>query len=231
MPEAFVPNANPPTDSRTPLIRFKGVLKQYQGEVRHDDARNRDFQMVVFDFTDVEVLETSEPYPFLIAKIEISYSDRADTRWAAFTKSFRNVCATQGGSLDPLVGKKQEWHQGPCLLRQPVVDEEGNPVEEKGRPKWANQPSTAWQVVSVEGFANAANNGKFNDALLDLINGKTEEEFTQALFNQSEQSELKSYDVDEFNKTVNKQIKRELLPMLEDAKLIKKNIEGVWSKV
>ena len=227
MPEAFVPNANPPTDSRTPLIRFKGVLKQYQGEVRHDDTRNRDFHMVVFDFTDVEVLETSEPYPFPIAKIEISFSDRADTRWAAFTKSFRSTCGSQGGSLDPLVGKKQEWHQGPCLLRQPVMDEEGNPVEEKGRPKWANQPSTSWQVVSVEGFANAANNGKFNDILLDLINGKTEEEFTQALFNQSE---LKAYGT-EFTDTVNRQIKRELLPMLEVAGLIKKSTEGVWSKV
>ena len=220
-------NLDPPTDGQSPLRRFKGVLNQVIEEnIDNSQYGRANTIRAKFDFTDVEVLESVEPYTHPIATLRISPSKNSNTSWAVFTESVRKATGLQGGSLNPVIGKMQEWHYGPCSIRQQVRDDSGTVVQEGGREKWAVQPGNAWQVVSVEGFANAANDDKFNDVLLDLINGKTEEEFSQALFNQSE---LKSYS--EFTATVNRQLKRELLPMLADAGLIKKNTEGVWSKV
>ena len=97
---------------------------------------------------------------------------------------------------------------------------------EGGRDKWAVQEGNAWQVVSIEGFASATNNEDFRAVLLNLIHGKTEEEINQALFNSPE---LRAYG-DEYTKTVNLQIQRQLLPGLEAAGIISKNTEGVWSR-
>ncbi len=71
----------------TPLRRFQGTLKEYKSEKHTPQDGGREYMVIVFDFTDVVVLESVEPYPFPIATLNVSYSTATETRWDALAKS------------------------------------------------------------------------------------------------------------------------------------------------
>ena len=98
-----------PTDAQTPLVRFRGVLKEVVSETLDaNEFRTKPSLRASFNFIDLEVLESNEPYPFPIATIKIGYTERADTRWAVLTKSLRDLIPEPGDRLAMITGKSQE---------------------------------------------------------------------------------------------------------------------------
>lgn len=180
MPEGFKPSIDRPSDNTIPLLEFSGVLKDYVAEDRKDDRSGRTWTTITFNFTDLEVIETTEPYPFPIAKIQIPYGTRSKTRWAVFAESARGILPQV--DIDLLVGKRQKWVWGSCELRQQVDGE------------WKNVEADSWQVVEVEGYGNSGeDDSNLIDALVELADGKTEAEFNSAVFSDEKLKKMGGY--------------------------------------
>lgn len=235
MTQPFIPSIAEPKDDQhgTPLQEFKAVCKQYVARDQHFEARNgqaaRDAKFIEFDFTDVIVIRSLETYTLPIAKISLPYSDRADTRWAAFTKSVRAVVPPEvwQASADPLgllVGKRQHWNfTGGNVLRAPIKDDQGGDVYENGKQKWGPVPSDTWQVVSIEGI------GTGGVQLLDLIAeyavGKTADMVNQEVLTNME---WKGYQG--FQAAAEGTVARTLLPGLVMAGKLTQSPDGTYLK-
>lgn len=228
-------NTQPSTDAfRPPLVRFRGILKEEPVLVdREFDGRKS--QQVQFNFTDLVVIESNEPYLFPIATITLRYdpNNRTGNAWDVFKKSMYKAFGDEdyGSMLDRLVGKEQEWWYGDCEMRMPPPDDSDEPPGPDGRPVWKMRPTKAWQIVSIEGVTKPANtNGKgLNEALVELLDGKTRVEFQAALFS-PEGNALKAYGA-EHGKAVEAASQQKLLPMLEAMNLVTVDADGVYHKV
>lgn len=165
----------------TPLRRFRSTLESYTFEDR-DDRRGGTFRVIVFNHKELEVIESTEPYPFPIAVINISYSTKTETRWDAFAKSLKKH-VPDAADPDVLVGKQQEWAMLPFGLRQALSDEDGSPkLDARGAQEWGVVMSDAWQIASVAGIGSAEEmEVAFTELLLTKADGKTEKEFYEAL--------------------------------------------------
>jgi len=214
--ETWEPSVAAPTGT-TPLRRFRAKLSG----ISHKDGEGSDqatgrswtYRNVIFDFTELEVLESSEVYPFPVAQIGIRYADpsssRGGTPWAAFSESVRQLLGTTA-SLNELKGKVQEWGMGPCKLRQRGED-----------GQWAEVDGEAFKVISVEGAGDvAAAQEDLMEVVLKLLNGKSEKDFNEEAF----KNELIRGNSELVDRIVN----RKLLPELEKAGKAKADAEGIW---
>lgn len=215
---------------QSPLRRFKGILGQYapeKVEFSRQDGTPGSFMVAVFDFKEVEVIESTEPYPFPIAQVRIGYapptSSFGKSRWEALASSVRKL--VPDGELDALVGKRQEWAVLPCTLNQRLTDEDGNVIlNEKGRPKYGDVEGESWQIVSVDGLGSVAQvDADFNAYLSALADGKTEQQFYEAAL--TDQQVITKPTV------VKALTDRVLLDTLIAAERITRDTEGVLHKV
>ena len=209
-------------EALSPLRRFKGTLSAITKEEEQGDRGT--YLRLQFGFTEVEVIETLEPYPFPTAQIGLSVSKSADTRWDAFGKSVLKATGDVD-DLNLLVGHKQEWAMLPAMLRQPLVDADGNPIIQTtgrgaGRQAWGDMPTDCWQVVSVDGYSGAADP---TPDILTMLEGKTDTEFHQAF----QSSELARTNVALMTENVN----RQLLPRLEAEGRASRSADGIWHVV
>jgi hypothetical protein len=209
----FKPSFAEPTDSQIPVQKFSGVLKSYEPEERTDQRTNRSWMSIKFNFVDIEVIRSTEPYPHPIIPLSISYSDRSNTRWAALAGSARKVMPTV--DMDLLVGKRQTWELLPATVR--ALNNETD--------TWEPMSRNCWQVVEVEGYGSPETNGNIMDALVDLAHGKTESEFNSEVFNSSTIRNMVG-----FQSAVESITNRKFFPMMEETGKLTKNDEGVWSK-
>jgi len=179
--------------NRIPVTKFEGRLKEWIPEVVPvSENRQKEGLKVTFNFTDCTIIETNEPYPFPTVKIEVGYSDRAETRWMELMGTFKAAVPAEARAgfdnpLDVLVDKVQTWEWGTAKLRRPMTDEGRNPVlDEKGKQKWGVVEAGNWCVVSVEGFGGAGE-GKpaFTDLLVEFAKGKDDKAVGQWLFTDS----------------------------------------------
>lgn len=194
----------------TPLLRFKGMLKEYEVEDRTAD--NRIYKVIKFNFIDLEVLESTEPYPFPIASIEIGYNPNEGTKWAVFAKSIAKVFG-HVPSIDDLTGKLQEWEYGDAKLRLP--DEQGI---------WDTRDGKAWLLASIDGVGSASSEPEdITPHILGLLDGKNEADFYQVLY----QDELARKHPDIITSATD----RKLLPALEAANKATRDDQGIWHKV
>ncbi len=222
----FKLSIEPASDSRTPLVRFRGTLKNIVADERANDRGS--YVVGKFDFTDVVVLESTEPYPFPIATIELPYNPKIGTRWNVFAISANKILGTNDINL--LQNKDQEWYYGPCKIRGPLYNEDGTEkIGKNGRPEWGDVATSGWQVVSVEGFSNSNGTSSginLTDLIIDMVNGKTDKEFYAEFFTDPTIKKAPGYlDASEAAS------ERKLLVSIAGAGRIVQNSEGVWSKV
>jgi len=214
---SFKPSMEPAQDAASPLVRFKAVLKGYEGETftpEGQTARTR----VKFNFIDVEVIEANEPYPHPIAVITLPYSERADTQWDVWKKSA--VALLPQRDIDLLVGKQQEWHFTTAKLR--ATGERGTDQESV----WAMREKNAWQIVGLEGATNGATAGKsLNEALIDRLDGKTQKEFSTLFFTDSELKSMPGFD-----DAISQMTDGDLLGNMVIAGLVTKDSDGVYHR-
>ena len=193
----------------TPLLKFKALLKDYEVEERTAD--NRAYKVIKFNFIDLEVIESTEPYPFPIASIEIGYNPNEGTKWAVFAKSISKVFG-HVPSIDDLVGKIQVWHYGPAKLRLP--DEQGI---------WDTRDGQAWLLESIDGIEGGSTEVDITAHILGLLDGKTEADFYQVLY------------VDPITRQhpdiITAATDRKLLDTLQSAGKAERDDQGIWHKV
>lgn len=150
----------------TPLRKFEGVLQAFRFEDRtfEGESGTRVYKVVMFDFVDLNVLRTEEPWPFPIATIQIGYSKTTETRWGRFAQSVRRLLP-ESVDLKPLLEQKQTWEMLPISIRQRNDETKA----------YDDVKVEAWQVVGIQGVTVE----DLTDYLLDLADGKTENDFYQ----------------------------------------------------
>ena len=171
------PSIAPPQD-QFPLIRFKGICTGYEKEmVKFGEQEPR--PRYKFSFTNVEVIESTEPYPQDYAVISIPYNPtRKNTAWSTFSASLRLLLPVQ--DVDLILNKNQEWWYGPAKMT--VRREDGT---------FAVDDALAWQVVSIEGLSS--NPGELDEKLLTMMDGKSDAEFYSAVLNSPELKGMAGY--------------------------------------
>lgn len=187
----FKPSVDEPTGGESPLIEFWGVLQSYQGQQLVSKSTNRPYQTVLFKFTDLEVIESTDPYPFPVAELRFFYNPPSqsygNTAWEALANSVRSRLGLVGSdAFDQLVGKRQHWRKELFPISTKVIerDEAGEEVMVNGVPKvaYVNVDTPSFRIVEVDGIqgqAGSAGGAGFDlvDHVLSLADGKTELQF------------------------------------------------------
>ncbi len=208
--EVFVPSLETKAFG-TPLLRFRGTLKEYLSKPQQDQG-GRSFMVIDFNFIDIAVIESVEPYAFPICTIGVGYSTTADTKWDALAKSIKKLFG-RTPALDEIVGKQQEWHFAPAMLT----------TKDESTGQWIKQPTNAWQIVSIDGLGSPAQASADIDAhVLDLLDGKNEQDFQQVFFVDPE--------IRKHPELIEQATNRQLLPNLESAGRAYRDDAGVWHK-
>lgn len=148
---------------RIPLRRFKGKLVDYT----LDPIPNSQKMRVHLNFADVSVIESTEPYQFPIAIIPITYSDKKNSLWGIFSTSLlqflmdeEDIKDAKGRFLELVL--TPDHHFGRNLEGEEIIMD-------------------AWEVASVEGAVSKVNP---IEKALELLDGKNESTFNQAVFNE-----------------------------------------------
>ena len=223
-----------PTGGRpfNPLLRFSGMCKEVTPVVykNEDDPSAKERMTVKFDFTDITVIDTEEPYPFPTATGSLPYSDRAETIWMAWANSFRDLIPKEewvalSMPFKILEGKRQEWAYLPARLRRPLTDENGDPImDATGRPKWGVQDANTWQLVSVEGYGKSSGTNIY-DLIIEHLDGKDDKDFMEWLFTNMEIKAVPGHAA-----AVEAQSERKLIPMLIESGKMTQDANGVYHK-
>ena len=172
---------------RLPVTWFKGTLQKISTEQNERFNSTRG----VFDFVGCEILESTEPYPFPVVKLNIGLSRRENTYWIAMENSVRNIMGTEIFSLYNLEDKKQEWKRLPTKIGGRPRNEDGT----QATTGWEVVERPAWHCVAVEGYASASDNGMtIWEGILSLITAPiTEAELSAKVFNAHEIKGLKGF--------------------------------------
>jgi hypothetical protein len=133
------------TDERSPLRSFIGVLESYDAIEETSKNTGKPYVIAHFNFQDVEVHESTEPYNFPTAQIDIFYSERADSNWDVFKKSLVKII-DPARDIDLIVGKKQTWTMIEAKTNQPDPD---------GGSAWFKQAALCWTIESLDGYQSA----------------------------------------------------------------------------
>ena len=187
--EPFKPSLATPV-GQSPLQEFIAILDSWEAETRETPSDTpgeapRKYQVITFNFKDLDVIESLEPYPFPIAVLNIGYApptvSRGNTRWEALAGSLRKL--TPDPDLDVLTGKRQTWKMLPAQLRQPVLEEDGTPkLDGRLRPIWADADVACWHITEVEGLGSTAESDEeFMDFLVEQADGKLPKDWYEAL--------------------------------------------------
>lgn len=189
---------------RSPLRWFRGTLTGIIGSMVQRGNMQQPRLEVTYNFQnqDVEVFESSEPYPWPIAQISIMHSNREKSNMGVLGRSIdkiinagvdENLPQAQAKNQDILIGKVQEWKVTP------------------GHMMWDNdkQAETArecFEVVYVEGIGGTPHSGVMvsteppdvggvqvptptastvispTQQALNLLDGKTQQEWNNIVF-------------------------------------------------
>lgn len=193
---------------RTPLRKFRGTLDTINTELRPgfgENAPKKAWHIAIF--SDIEVIETIEPYVFPVAQLEFPASTRKHSQWGIYGDSTLKFLA-EAEDVEALYGKRllSEVTPGHMLFD----GREGKEVERE-----------AWVVSEVHGagVAKTVTKSGAMDRALELLDGKTEQEWNQAIF---QDPGIKGSEV------MGSIMNRTFLPNAEQSKLASVDENGVW---
>ncbi|KKM99430.1 hypothetical protein LCGC14_1147980 [marine sediment metagenome] len=206
-------------DTFTPVVlEFKGLLKAIQTLQRPPNPQypNSKAQMrLKYDFEDIEVVESREPYEFPVFSFEITYTPTMPlSPFGALASSLSGIVPPEGRENPRFVeGQRVHMKWADCMLRRNVDN------------KWVDVEGQAWQFIGIEGYT-AEEGPSLNERLVMLMSGKTEVEFQQAYYGEVALQSLPGY-----NEATEKLANGELIKEFEDAGLITRNEEGLLTSV
>jgi hypothetical protein len=206
------------TTDRTGMVSFRGLQKGFEATpLRHFKGKFGGFEIrevagrfpgtrVDLNFSDIEVILSTEPYQFPIAQISIRYSDRENSAWGIFAQSCTKLLP-ENLDIGDCVGKVME------LLLTPGhkfgFDQESG--EEIIRD--------CWECQSIEGVGEARAGNPMKRAL-ELLDGKIEQDWNQVVFTDP----LVKGDAT----LVNSILQRTFLPAQQQLGIISKDEAEVW---
>lgn len=148
----------------TPIKKFKGTLESYGVEPDKPAKLN---------FTDIEIIHSTEPYPYPTCVIEIWPNNKVKSTWGVFGTSLAQLIQPEQDLRDQ-VGKRfgMEFTSGHMMSRK---NKESGEWEEKDIP--------AWEVFELNGVTagepGAAPISAF-DRAVSLLQGKAIGDFNKA---------------------------------------------------
>lgn len=151
----------------TPLTDFRGRLVDFDIDTRFSRTT------VQLKFTDVEVIESREPYNFPVAQIDIRYSDRKRSKWGIYQKSIKDLLAGA-----PITKFQPLFDQHLVDKMQRMTLTPGHDLGFKDRETGEDVIVDAWTLTELEGAGVTEQTPL--DIALDLANGKTVPEFNTA---------------------------------------------------
>ena len=190
-----------------PLRRFTGILDSAPREKQTWDEgtpNERTSMKLSLNFKDIEVIEAVEPYQFPIYTLNLTESNRKKSKYGVFGLSLAEILDMQytEAQLDPsspeyiAPGKRADLKD--CIgLRMGMVladDDEETPTgrppkhmlfdgraKDEENPRGQDMPTATWEVYMIEGIGvKGAAGVNPIDAAVDLLDGKTIEEFNAA---------------------------------------------------
>jgi hypothetical protein len=140
---------------RSPLRHFRGKLDSITGSMVQRGTMTQARLEVLYNFSDVEVFSSTEPYPFPIAQIAVMHSNREKSMTGVLGRSMdkvinagldENLPQEKAKNQDFLIGKVQEWRVTPGHMMW-------------DREKGVETARECWEVVYVEGMGGTPYSG------------------------------------------------------------------------
>jgi len=190
---------------RIPVREFIGKLESFPTELvtRFTPAKT----YVNLNYSDIEVIETIEPYPFPIVQISIPLNKRRVSSWTLIADSIAKFIP-ENQDITNTVGMMYHMKITPGHMMW-------NRDEGKATPR------EAWEVIGIAGESMDA--GVPVDATaraLELLNDKVEEEWNQLVF----QDPVVKAD----SKLIDTILHRQFLPEMKAAGRATNDTNGVW---
>lgn len=217
MPTSKAIDTAPPTDFEPTLQDFKCLITDIYDETRTGN-NDRQSEWIVFDCAELEVIEAKEPYTLPTAKIDVRYLRIPGTQWAVMAASIEK-CGYKG-DINGLIGKHVRFQYAPAMLNLPKRDADNNIVP----GQYENRSGRAMQIIEIEGVENTSN--KLEDALLEMIDGKTALEFKSAFLSNMDLQQLTGYDTVAIGVTQDT-----FLPLMVTGGKVSVDENGVYHKV
>ena len=218
-----------------PLRDFKGSMTGINGRMRK--LGTRDALEILFNFSDVEVEPggSTEPYTSPIAQMAVLHGDKKGQAMQVLDASRDKLVNvdTDGNPIpkfgedgqpnpdyknwDALFGTIQHWKYTP-----------GHPIRKKnkGTGEYEDAVAGMWEVLEISEEAPApVKKIAAKDIAISVLNGKTEAQFTQAIFTNTK---FKAADTDK--KVFNSITKKTFIPALLEAGEVVVDEAGVYSK-
>jgi len=151
------------SDYGTPLRQFTGVLKEYYPEDRQFGT------VVVMNFTDVEVVESVEPYNFPTASLAIKLSNKKKSGWGIF-----------GDSLAELLSEDEDIKD--CIGKTVGLKMKVGHVYGKDKVTGEDMIGSPWQAYSLDGAGAGVAIASAGDRAKEILDGKTRAEFNKAAY-------------------------------------------------
>ena len=177
-----------------PLRRFTGIFDGYSREPQTYNEgmpNEKTSQRLTMNFSDIEVLEATEPYHFPVYQIQMTESNRKKSRYGVWGESLNSILDSQytQGQLDPtsneFIKPSDRMDLKDCVKKRiGMVMADG----EDGRPEppmlydgreQKDKPTPTWTVYEIEGVGVASGGVSAKDLAEALLNGKTLAEFNK----------------------------------------------------
>jgi len=222
---------------RSPLRYFRGKMDSITGSMVQRGQMKQARLEVNYNFSDIEVFESTEPYPFPVAQVSMMHSNRTKSGMGVLGASMdkiinagldENLPQEKTKNQDFLIGKVQEWKVTPGHL-MPAQDETGD---------WTEKPREAWEVVYVEGCGGVPHSGVAASTMssqkapasgvtpaqeaVNLLDGKTQQQWNNVVFQNSA--------VKGSPELINAIISGTFLPAMEASGQVTKDANGVYHK-
>lgn len=181
---------------RPVFTHIRGKLDTITGSMVQRGSMPQPRMEVAYHFSEVEVLASTEPYPFPIADITMMHSVRDKSGMGVLGNSIDkvinagvdpNLPAEQVRNQDFLIGKTQEWKLTPGHMMW-------------NRDEGKETPRECWEVIWVEGVGGAPSSGVASisstaatiepttsprQVAIGLLNGLTQQDWNNKVFQSS----------------------------------------------
>jgi hypothetical protein len=161
----------------TPLRKFYGILDSYVPE----PASGYEGTRINLNFKDVDVLQSTEPYNFPTAIINIGQSNRKKSRWGYFGTSLGNLIP-ENEDIEDIIGKKIGMVFCDGLEDRPAAKPIWSRDADRAKYPDGELPTPVWVVFEVEGQVAGSGVSTATEQAKRLLDGKTVSEFNKAAY-------------------------------------------------
>lgn len=222
---------------KTVLRDFKGKLQSITGNMRppgqNAPVGAKAKLEVIYTFENLEVIKSTEPYPFPVAQITFGFSNRDKSGMGIFGMSVDKIINAGVSAELPQTAVKNHNYLINKTLHMVMTPGHmlfNSKATDAAHPKGQDQATEAWELMGVEGEGQAtasalpaAGQKSTTQLALEILDNKTEQAFYQAAF---ATGQLKSDGA-----LVSKIIAKEFLPPLVEAGVVTVDSAGVYHLV